>query len=137
MDETGRAQAGTDGYSSGTHGYSSGTHGGHPEAGNPDAGNPEADGQPFWKRLGHESEEAFWVSVGDKPSKPTPELPAADLPQRGRRTSPHVRQVNIKVTPEVFDGLKRLAVDYGVAPSTMARMLVSRGVRLAEKDRSS
>jgi hypothetical protein len=81
---------------------------------------PELSDAEIWKRLG-----------GTPGAPPETDSPAVDLPERGRTPSPYVKQVNIKLSPECFAGLEELAESYGVATSTMARMLVARGVKVA------
>ncbi len=112
-------RTGTSGYPSGSDGYPA------------DREDPtETEG--YWVKLGFESEDAFWESLGARPAGGVQtDVPKAALPDRGRTPTPFVRQVNIKLATETFEGLQRLADSYGVAPSTMARMLVSRGVRIA------
>jgi hypothetical protein len=84
-----------------------------------------------WKLYGASSEEAHWRSLGGVPPPFRNELPSAGLPEPGRTPSPHVRQVNVKLSPEMFGELERLADEYGVTRSTMARMLITRGVQLS------
>ena len=67
-----------------------------------------------------------WLVAGDF------ETPVAgDEPDEGRdrRRRIFTRQVGIRLSPDQYGELSRAADLYGVAPGTMARMLVKRGSR--------
>jgi hypothetical protein len=52
------------------------------------------------------------------------ELPEGRLPKGVTRT-PYVRQINVRLSSTRFEELEALAAGYGVAPSTMARLLIN------------
>jgi hypothetical protein len=123
----------------GTHGYPGGTDG-YPFSGEDTASRNETD-EPFWRRLGfgsfqeyidHVEELAVKYQPGargvteDPPAVSVPAVELADLPEGTRRG--RVRQVGIKLSRAQFEDLVRAASLYGVRPSTMARLLVNRGV---------
>ena len=102
---------------------------------------PEA-GEPYW--AGFDSPEAFFDHIEAERAKVQfhleprkrriPALDPLGRPQRGRATSPRkearvVRQVGVKLTPGDYDMLVQAAELHGVAPSTLARMLVRRGAQ--------
>ena len=62
---------------------------------------------------------------------PTPSLPGAELGGLRRPSGrPHAtRQVGVRLTPSDYELLIQAAELYGVAPSTLARMLVRRGAQ--------
>ena len=102
---------------------------------------PEPD-QPFWARLGFDSWRAYIdeqkrLQSLDDPSPlagsevPAPRVPGAEV---GRIGPPFVietrpRQVNVKLKLGEGGDLDRAALLYGLRPSTLARLLVNRGVR--------
>jgi hypothetical protein len=123
-------------------------------AGEPDdrpsgAGEPD-DWAPWWRKLGFGSQQEYldgleehqaqfdrWFpsrTGRDPPAAALPGAEIADLPPRRRRAP--VRQVGIKLRPVDYESLARAAFLYGVRPSTLARMLVNRGVRAVLEDRA-
>ena len=68
-----------------------------------------------------------WLE-GDDFETPSPG-PGEPNEDRDRRRRIFTRQVCIRLAPEGYGELSRAADLYGVAPTTMARMLVSRGAR--------
>jgi hypothetical protein len=69
-------------------------------------------------------EDAGWLP--GEPDQPPPCPPVTDS---------RYRQVNVTLRPADFETLQMVASDYGVATSTMARMLLRRGIRAARPDR--
>jgi len=68
-----------------------------------------------------------WLEADDfETPPPGPREPSED---RDRRRRIYTRQVCIRLAPEGFAELSRAAELYGVAPTTMARMLVTRGAK--------
>ena len=65
----------------------------------------------------------------DDPSVPAPNLPS---PRQGPQSVSH--QVGLRLSPADYGLLKRLSAAHSVKPATMARILVSRGVRAAFDD---
>ena len=142
----------------GTHGYPSGTDG-YPRASDCRPGGPgeppdgpaeppkdedeEADEDPYWRRLGFSSSREFLDGLEAHQSKldqwfqrfrsgdpPAASVPGDEIGELGvvTRRAP-VRQVGIKLRPADYAALANAAFLYGVRPSTMARLLVNRGVR--------
>ena len=74
--------------------------------------------------------------IGDKwrRNRAAPAVPAAPMPGGEIADVPHgrrkpVRQVGIKLRPADYEALVRAAGLYGARPTTLARLLVNRGVR--------
>jgi hypothetical protein len=67
-----------------------------------------------------------WLGVDDFETPVPGDEPNED---RDRRRRVFTRQVGIRLSPEQYAELSRAAEIYGVAPGTMARMLVKRGSR--------
>jgi hypothetical protein len=103
-----------------------------------------------WRRLGFESFDDFIQHIGEERRRvqggflePPPRIPATYLPGAEvgdvgdiRRRRGATRQVGIKLRREDYEMLAQAAAMYDVAPSTLARMLVRRGV-LAIVERES
>jgi hypothetical protein len=107
------------------------------------------DGDRFWARYGFDSFEAYLdhleeeqarfhgppkvrVSELGNPAEDLPSPPDRSLDTRGAHATDargEYRQVGVKLTPEDHKRLADLADSYCVSPTTMARMLVVRGVR--------
>jgi hypothetical protein len=106
----------------------------------------EAEGErkPYW--AGFESPEAYFDHILAERAKvqrylepqprrrqiPTPDFPGGDeIAGSGglARRQAAVRQVGVKLRPVDYDLLAQAAELYGVAPSTLARMLVRRGAQ--------
>jgi hypothetical protein len=70
----------------------------------------------------------YWAHRRRDP--PSASLPGDEIGDVGkvRRRTP-VRQVGIKLRPADYEALASAAFLYGVRPSTMARLLVTRGAR--------
>jgi hypothetical protein len=110
---------------------------------------PEAadEGEPLfgWTRDEYPSLEAFidrileerakvqgeWDAPKPRPSVPTPSLPGAELADINRSASEMTasRPLGIRLRHSDYEQLACAAELYGVAPSTLARMLVGRGAR--------
>jgi hypothetical protein len=142
---------GTDGYPSGTDGYPSGTDGYPSDPATPSvrsspgsAEEAEGERKPYW--AGFESPEAYFDHIVAERAKvqryleppprrrqiPTPDFPGGDeIAGSGglARRQAAVRQVGVKLRPVDYDLLAQAAELYGVAPSTLARMLVRRGAQ--------
>jgi hypothetical protein len=142
---------GTDGYPDGTDGYPVSDHrtDGYPACTDGHLVSDEGPGADPWADLfawtseEYPSTEAFIDRILEERAKlqgepidrrPPPTLPApsppgaelADLPRPQGRPSA-ARQVGIKLTHADYELLAEAAELYGVAPSTLARMLVRRG----------
>ncbi len=110
-------------------------------------GEDSAETAPWWRKAGYasleevaEEQDRLWESWGYRtraaPAEmPQTVLPEARVPPRGRTRDPRARQVNIRLLVETYEELERVAEDYGVTTTTMARMLVSNGVLLARRSR--
>jgi hypothetical protein len=152
----GRPPPGTDGYPSGTDGFPAdlGTPFVRSSLGPAEGDQPNDDAQPeeeaegerkpYW--AGFESAEAYFDHILAERAKvqrylePRPrrgQVPAPDFPggdeivgsgELARRQAA-VRQVGVKLKPVDYDLLAQAAELYGVAPSTLARMLVRRGAQ--------
>lgn len=113
----------------------------------------EGDGEDSdgsWSRLGFDSFDEFIDHIAEERRRvqggffePPPRIPAAYIPgaEAGdigdiRRRRPATRQVGVKLRHEDYELLVDAAAMYDVAPSTLARMLVRRGV-LAIVERES
>ena len=70
---------------------------------------------------------APWRSWSPRPPPPGERLETLEDQDRRRRT--YTRQVGIRLSHGQFQELSHAADLYGVAPGTMARMLVRRGAR--------
>jgi hypothetical protein len=107
-----------------------------------------AESQKFWERLGFESFRAYMDYLEEQQNKltlfggeprvdlPPPDtqvLPETESPRPRSDPRPDVRQVGLKLAREDYDQLVEAAEAYGVAPTTLARMLVRRGVRAVLK----
>lgn len=129
-------------YPAGTEGYSSAgeeaTLAGESDADGPRAG----DGDPlkFWAQLGFESFDAYLAHVEDLQTRgrsrlgervPVARVPGAELGDHPAPERPYLRQrqVNVKLRSPEGEELDRAAALYGLAPTTLARLLVNRGVR--------
>ena len=103
-----------------------------------------AGGRKFWERLGFESFDAYMAYLNEQQARsagsardeevPVAAMPGAeagDLGLAGASPPADVRhrQVNVKLRGDEKADLDRAARRYGVAPTTLARMLVTRGVR--------
>ena len=141
--------ADTDGYPADTDGYSA--HSGNPTEDESDRTDAEQPDEPagWWESYGYESlqdyldeqDRVYEAVMGRQPKRRSvDELPAATLgkpevpPGRNalRRRS---RQLGLKLTEDEFAQLSAAAATYGVRPTTLARMLVHKGVRaIAELD---
>jgi hypothetical protein len=156
---------GTHGYPSGTDGYplsSDGRPVDPEEARAPEepssgpAGPPDdeseggGDDAAYWRRYGFSSFQEFleefeavqrranpeWREYRDVRDLPASELPGdeiAEVAPRRRRTP--VRQVGVKLRAADYEALANAAFLYGVRPTTMARLLVNRGVRAVLESR--
>ena len=107
---------------------------------------------PYW--AGYESPEAFfdhieaerakiqdhWEAPPRRRNIPTPDFPRGAEIAGSEGPAPRqvaVRQVGVKLRPVDYDLLARAAELCGVAPSTLARMLVRRGSQaIVDRDRS-
>lgn len=117
-------------YSGGTDGYSA-----------PDEdGNASPSAEPWWKRAGYSSLHEFIDEQDRLRAKyeilpkgtpvPETELPGAEVGTVDPATLENrVRQINVKLRPSEGEDLDLAAKRYGLAPSTLARALVNRGVR--------
>jgi hypothetical protein len=125
----------TDGYPDDSLGYFA-----HLERPKP-TGPPPPPPEPAWKRHGFESQEA-WIkylraqqNLGSPLPKgtpvPTTELPGDEVGEIGAPPAVETRsrQINVKLRVEEGEKLDKAAWIYGLAPSTLARLLVNRGVR--------
>ena len=138
---------GTPGYPPDTAGYPV-EEGGASGAGEDGRGGTAA---PWWVGFGFSSHSEFIEALKEdqerigakwRRRRAHPEVPAASLPggeiadiPRPRRKP--LRQVGIKLRPDDYDALARAARFYGARPTTLARLLVNRGVRAvldAERD---
>jgi hypothetical protein len=132
---------GTDGYPTGTEGYRSDGKDVSP------AEQAVLSGAQWWAKAGygslqeyideHERRWEAWGNGGRPPPMPEPKPPGGKVPRRRQTPSSYSRQVNVKLRPEIYTGLSELATGYGVAASTMARMLVNQGVLLARDARGA
>jgi hypothetical protein len=124
-----------------------------------DDGSDDEAELPWWKRYGSDQYEPFWddvrngiIQIETDDPRAQPRSRAAEVldgdedagwlpresdrpPRRPPVTDPPDRQVNVKLRPADFETLQMVAADYGVATSTMARMLLRRGIRAAAPDR--
>lgn len=109
----------------------------------PDANEPDADGggrREFWKPLGFETFQDYIAHLNrmqDRfaPLPRTARPPAPDVSEldAGKVEPPRAsqmrrRQVNVKLREHEAEALERAADIYGLRPSTLARVLVNRGV---------
>jgi hypothetical protein len=67
---------------------------------------------------------------------PKVELPGAEIGKVGnpRLPEPRLRQVSVKLRASEGEDLDRAAKIYALAPTTLARLLVNRGVRAILED---
>ena len=96
------------------------------------------DEEPFWQRGGFESFQAYLDEqqrLKDlyEPRRSTrrsfAQLPRDELGDvRVPYEEPRTHQVNVKLRMEEWYALRDAATDFGVAPTTLARLLVSRGI---------
>jgi hypothetical protein len=126
----------TDEYRSGSAGYSASG-----EAGAPEAPSESAETVPFWKRGGYESFRAYLdhqnrLKAEYEPLSKGTRVPVAEMPGQEvgdvdppPALAPRLRQVNVKLRSAQGEDLDRAARIYGLAPSTLARAIVNRGVR--------
>jgi hypothetical protein len=139
-------QPGTDGYLSGTDGYQTQEHadrGRYDEEEDFDLAarfmEPE---EGWWTRYGYRSLGEYlrdkaegpvrtWTPPRPKRSIPTPQPPNPDPPPVPARRSGRWRQVAARLDEEGYEALTKAARIYGVAPSTMARLLIHRGAMAA------
>ena len=98
------------------------------------------DEVPFWKRSGFESFQAYLDEQERLRDLYEPrrsrrrsfaELPRDELGElKVPRNPPRSHQVNVKLRIAEWFDLCEAARDFGVAPSTLARLLVSRGIEV-------
>ena len=88
--------------------------------------------EEFWAEM-QRSEELANPSLRRRRAKAT-SLPQGEAPGRSRLRTRSC-QVNVKLTPDDHEALKEAAREYGVAPATMAQMLVNRGLEAVERER--
>lgn len=85
-----------------------------------------------WQEMGFPTFEAFLKHADDlrRAARGFPPL----KPSASRRRPPAglTRQTNIKLAPDDHDSLVKLAAEQGVTPTTMARMIVIRELRLGD-----
>lgn len=97
-----------------------------------------------WGRLGYESEDHFWrvqiesqrawdATLG-KRRPPRPRLPGSAPPERPGSRDSRTRQVNVKLSADDHDALVEAARSYGLRPSTMAQLLVNRGLKAVAEE---
>jgi hypothetical protein len=93
----------------------------------------------LWERLGYVSQLALIADLGeiqeraigwDRTSRRRRGRPPHSSDGRGRH-----RQVNIKLAPDDYERLRRVAKGIGLMPSTFARMLVVRAARELDANR--
>ena len=151
----GRPPPGTDGYPSGTDGYPADpatpsvrsslgpAEGDQPKDDDQPEEEAEGERKPYW--AGFKSPEAYFDHILAERAKvqrylepprgrqiPAPDFPGGDeiAGSGGLATrQAAVRQVGVKLRPVDYDLLAQAAELYGVAPSTLARMLVRRGAQ--------
>ncbi len=126
-------------YPGGTQGYSSSDDGGESSESLDEPSTSESE--PFWQRLGFESFRAYLDDLNRLRAlyEPLPKgspIPVAGMPgddvgdvKPPPAIAPRVRQVNVKLRVDEGEDLDRAARIYGLAPATLARALVNRGVR--------
>jgi hypothetical protein len=98
----------------------------------------------WWTNYGFESLGAYLRYSETGPDRPAsldpppkkkslraPKLPAAGAPRREPGPFVRTRQVSIRLDEEAYEDLVKAARLYGVAPSTMGRLLVAKGARSA------
>ena len=66
--------------------------------------------------------------LGFRGKPPSPRLPGGRAPEGTDRRGVRSRQVNVKLTAKDYEALTEAARSYGVAPATMAHLLVNRGL---------
>lgn len=105
---------------------------------------PNLQSKNFWERYGFASHRA-WIEYLEKEQsryRISSRDQSVDLPPTGAQVPPdaapaqprpperkQVRQLGLKMAIEDYDQLAAAAEAYGVTPTTLARMLVRRGVR--------
>jgi hypothetical protein len=96
---------------------------------------PEPPKVPFWSRLGFDSFRAYMDELNRLQGPRDNEVPEVTLPgdEVGEIGGPQLfeqrlRQVNVKLRRSEAADLDRAAAIYGLAPTTLARLLVNRGV---------
>jgi hypothetical protein len=99
---------------------------------------------PFWKRLGFASFEAYLAELARLRDlyEPRPrrrrslaELPGQELGKLVvSRREPLSHQVNVKLRVEDWHALCAAASEFGIAPTTLARLIVERGVEAIAGD---
>lgn len=159
----GRPPPGTDEYPSGTDEYPADpatpsvrsslgpAEGDQPDDDDQPEGEAEGERKPYW--AGFESPEAYFDHIVAErakvqrylePRRPRRQVPAPDFPGGDEiagsgglaRRQAAVRQVGVKLRLVDYDLLTQAAELYGVAPSTLARMLVRRGAQaIISRDR--
>lgn len=125
--------------------------GGKTDVGDEDAADqPGTGAEPFWRRAGFGSFDEYLAALNEDQRKADPwawrpsvqEIPPPDLPSSElgdvleglQRDAGAPRQVAIRLLPGDYATLREIAEEYGVKPTTLARMLVRRGI-LALRDR--
>jgi hypothetical protein len=125
----------TRGYPDGTGEYSDAPEGREPHVDGADGGGR----REFWKPLGFETFRDYlsYMNRMQEQLAPLPRTATPPAPEvvelEAAPTDPpaeHLRrcQVNVKLRPHEAEDLRRAAHIYGLAPSTLARVLVNRGV---------
>jgi hypothetical protein len=121
---------GTQGYPTGTEGYPTTEE--HAHASSQGAGRPNADEpppSPFFEANGFASRREFIDHMNEQREQLVEEwrtrLPTPRVPGRELASS---RQVNVKLRGRDSSALDEAAALYGLAPTTLARLLVNRGV---------
>jgi hypothetical protein len=106
-----------------------------------DRGGEQSGRRPFWLGLGFDSFEAYIKHLKEMQTlyqplprgtpAPTPHVPGAQVGdvERRPRLEHRRRQVNVKLRDAEGAELDEAARIYGLAPSTLARLLVNRGVK--------
>jgi hypothetical protein len=72
------------------------------------------------------------MAIGADNTTPTPDASAPDWPTARQRDDRTGRQICVRIDAERYAMLEEMAMRHGVAPTTMARMLVHRGLREEE-----
>jgi len=111
-----------------------------------DEGAPQAEGearqvqpQEWWARAGYPSFQAYLQELDESQDKmfgrrkprselPTPGLGSPEAPARGA-AGMKTRQVCLKISERDYEELSEAAAMFSARPTTLARMLVRRGVR--------
>lgn len=98
---------------------------------------PGPDPKLHWERSSFpslaefDSEDAYWAYIEEvsRRNNALPRSPASDPPRVRPRDRRGSVQVGLRLPLTDFERLEELGAAYGVAPATMARMLVVRAVR--------